>query len=324
MATSMEEMNQDLLSQSGFSLMPETDRFRPMGQCWKMSPEIGHGQFWTYSEQELFDIKIHDFRFNEDFPIDFTVPGYLSITYYSSVSGEQLTPYRRLSAGCIQCFMGGDAPYKILMHKHIPIRSVGIGISPTYYQEYLRTKYPAEYVNPYFAFEQFDQEQEFPELVFLLKQIENYRGEGISAKLFYEGKVAEIIALIVERQKTFPENTKETKLPPRDIKLIDNAVSYINDHYSRKIPLERLSQIACMGTTKFKTSFKLLYGCTVSHYVQQRRLSHAECLLADTDLTVDQIAKCVGYSTSSHLARLFQQSTGLTPLEYRKMATGKR
>ena len=323
MPDSMEEMNQDLLSQSGFLLMPESDRFRPMGQCWKMSPSIGRGHFWTYGEQALFDIKIHDFCFHEDFPIDFTIPGYLSITYYSSVSGEQLTPYRRLSAGCIQCFMGDDTPYKILMHKNIPIRSVGIGISPTYYREYLRTKYPAEYVNPYFAFEQFNQEQEFPELVFLLKQIESYHGEGISAKLFYEGKVAEIIALMVERQNTLPKGIKEAKVPLRDMKLIDNAVSYINDHYSREIPLERLAQIACMGITKFKITFKLLYGCTVSHYVQQRRLSHAECLLADTDLTIGQIAKSVGYSTSSHLARIFQQSTGLTPLEYRKMAQEK-
>lgn len=38
----------------------------------------------------------------------------------------------------------------------------------------------------------------FPEMSRLLKQVETYRGKGIAAALFYEGKVAEAISLIVE------------------------------------------------------------------------------------------------------------------------------
>jgi len=71
------------------------------------------------------------------------------------------------------------------------------------------------------------------------------------------------------------------------------------------------------------TGFKKVYGCTITEYIQQRRMSQAEYLLAHTDLQIGQIAQTIGYSTSSRFAELFRRSTGLLPLEYRKMAKRK-
>lgn len=99
--------------------------------------------------------------------------------------------------------------------------------------------------------------------------------------------------------------------------------AYLNDHYAFEIPSERLSQIAAMGTTKLKTTFKQFHNCTVTEYIQQRRMSQAEHLLSKTDLTIGQIAQAVGYSTSSRFAELFRRSTGILPGEYRKIAQRK-
>ena len=74
-----------------------------------------------------------------------------------------------------------------------------------------------------------------------------------------------------------------------------------------------------MGTTKLKSSFKQMQGCTITEYIQQRRMSQAEHLLIDTDFTMGQIAKMIGYSTSSRFAELFRKSTGILPIDYRKM-----
>ena len=38
-------------------------------------------------------------------------------------------------------------------------------------------------------------------MVRLLQEVRDYRGDGIAARLFYEGKAAESVALIVERTK---------------------------------------------------------------------------------------------------------------------------
>ena len=131
-----------LLIEHGFIRDPDNQQYGALGDCWKLSPEVGEGTYWTYGQKDLYDIKIHNFSFHEDFMLECSMPECLSITRYDSISGEELSPYRRLSAGCIKTFIGGYAPYKALIHKNIPIRSVGIEIAPAYYEDYLKKLYP--------------------------------------------------------------------------------------------------------------------------------------------------------------------------------------
>ena len=236
-----------------------------------------------------------------------------------SISGEELSPYRRLSAGCIKTYIGGYEPYQVLIHKNIPIRSIGIEIMPAYYGDYLKKQYPEEYRNPVEAFRKIDQTTDFPEMSRLLSEVQNYRGDGIAAKLFYESKVAEALSLVVEYQKKRP--AAPIKLSQADLERIQTVAAYLSDHYAAEIPMERLTQIACMGTTKLKSSFKKVYDCTITEYIQQRRMSQAEYLLTNTDLSIGQIAQTVGYSTSSRFAELFRKSTGLLPGEFRKVGS---
>lgn len=295
------------------------ERFNPAGGCYELSGEIGGGYYWIYSHKNLFNIKIHDFYFNEDTVMEFNIPDCLSVTYYESISGEELSPYRRISAGVVKSFIGGEEPYKILVHGKIPICSVGIEILPAYYEDYLKKQYPDNYSHPISAFRSIDQTADFPEMKALLYEIKKYRGNGISAELFYESKVAEMLSLTLEHQKTLSAD-KHKQLSGQDIKQLECVTAYLNDHYASEVPLERLAMIACMGTTKLKTSFKQFHGCTITEYIQQRRMSQAEYLLAHTELTINQIAQTIGYSTSSRFAKLFQKSTGLLPSEYRKAA----
>ena len=97
--------------------------------------------------------------------------------------------------------------------------------------------------------------------------------------------------------------------------------AYLSDHYAAEIPMERLTQIACMGTTKLKSSFKKVYDCTITEYIQQRRMSQAEHLLTNTDLSIGQIAQTVGYSPPAALRSCSGKSTGLLPGEFRKVGS---
>ena len=308
---------QPLFQKHHFIQVQNVEQFNSAGVCWKLSPEIGEGYYWIYAQKDLYDIKIHDFFFYEDSFMEFDLPACLSITQYESISGEELAPYRRLTAGCIKTFVGGYEPYKILIHKKIPIRSIGIEIMPAYYEDYMGKQYPTDYANPLSAFRRIDQVTDFSEMAKLLHDVRNYHGEGIAANLFYEGKIAEAVSLVLEAQQ---KHTKEKHLSGQDIAALENVTAYLNDHYAFDIPLERLAKIACMGTTKLKTVFKQFHDCTITEYIQQRRMGQAEHMLTNTDLTIGQIAQAVGYSTSSRFAELFRKSTGILPGEYRKMA----
>lgn len=294
------------------------------GSTWKLADEVGVGAYWLYEKKDMYNITIHDFSLHRDTILEFTWPECLSIMQYDSISGEELSPYRRLEAGSIKSFIGGCRPYKLLIHKKIPISSVGIEIRPAYYEDYLKERYPGEYANPLDAFASVGQTGDFPEMAFLLRQVRDYRGSGISAGLYYEGKVAEAVSLIIERNRTASQKQETRKnRSVQDLQLLENLTLFLNDHCMQDIPLEQIAQISCMGVRKLQTFFKEYHGCTITEYIQQRRMSQAENLLANTDLPISQVAQSVGYTCGSRFAKLFRISTGLLPGEYRKMAQRK-
>ena len=226
---------------------------------------------------------------------------------------------RRLSAGNIQTIVGGKQNYKAIIHKRIPIRSVGIEVFPAYYEVYLKKQHPGEYFDLPAAFQCVDQATDFPAMSKLLFEIENYRGEGLAAALFYEAKVTEAVALVVDNQKKQAAKNAHS-LSKEDIAGLRDVMSYIADQDTFDIPPDRLASIACMSTSKLKTCFKRHTGCTVTEYIQGRRMSQAEHLLMDNDFTMGQIAQMIGYSTSSRFAGRFKKNTGVLPIEYRKIA----
>ncbi len=308
-----------LLEQNHFCPIPCPEKFSPAGRCWEIAPAVGGGYYWVYGKQDLFDIKIHDFHFNEDCCLDMEIPECISIQRYDSISGEELDPYRRLSAGDIQTIVGGKQRYRALIHKRIPIHAVGIEILPAYYEDFLKKQYPDDYFNLPAAFQSVDQASDFPAMSKLLFEVENYRGDGMAAALFYEAKVNEAIALVVDAWKRQRQH-QARPLSEADMAGLQNVASYIADHYAFDLPLERLANIACMSESKLKSCFRRRFGCSVTQYIQGRRMSQAEHLLIDTDFTMGQIAQMIGYTTSSRFAELFKKSTGILPIEYRRLA----
>lgn len=303
----------------GFVPQPEDHRFGPNGLCWRQADDP-NGWYWIYVQDQLFNIKIHDFSFPADTLLEFRIPKCLSVTWYESISGDELSPYRRVGAGCVKTFLGGEEPYRILIHKNVPIRSIGIEIDPAYYEEQLKKQYPGEYEDPREAFRLVDQTEHFPEMVRLLREVRDYRGEGLAAKLFYEGKAAQATSLVVERSRGLADRPPRRPLPAADLTRLEDVTAYIDDHCAAVLPLERLARIACMGSTKLKSAFRQVHDCTLTEYIQARRMSMAEHLLSDTELTVGQVAQSVGYRNQSRFAELFRRGTGLSPAEFRRAA----
>ena len=317
----IKEYYHPFLCKYGFTLTSDNNNNNSVGVKWKLSGDMGEGTYWIYTKENLFDIKIHDFFFYEDFLMEFQLTECMNLTYYESISGEELSPYRKLNAGCIKTSIGTQSKYRALIHKMIPIKSIGIEIMPEYYEDYLKTRYSEEYSSLHVAFNNIEQTVYIPELVQVLYQIKNYKGTGLAAHLFYDAKVTEILSIIIEYQKRSQKKTPK-KLSDSDIHQMENLTAYLNDHYASELSLNNLSKIACMGISKLKSCFKQYNNCTITEYIHQRRMGHAEHLLANTTLPIKVISNTVGYSNPSRFAELFKKSTGLLPGEYRKISQG--
>jgi len=155
-------------------------------------------------------------------------------------------------------------------------------------------------------------------LTFLLKQIKNNRSTGISAKLYYESKVAEAISLIVQKTKESSPLFATKGISQQDLDSLISVTSYIDNHFASNIHLDSLARLACMGTTKLKYTFKEVYKSTISEYILNKRIRQAEHLLANTDLRISQISQTIGYKKASSFSEIFRKTTGLLPNEYRK------
>lgn len=319
---SVEKSYKKILSDYKLIQVDTPRQFNSLGQTWAMDNEIGNGFIWTYYFENLFAIKIHDIAYHKEALVEFDMPESLYIAYYTSISGEELNPYRRLNANCVKTNLNGYNKFKAIMHRNIPIRSVGIEIMPPYYEEYLQRMYPGVYASPYDAFLEVDETTDFPEMVHLLKQVEDYKETGMAGHLFYQAKVAEAIALVIERKKHAKE-IHDIAISPVDMKSIMNVTAFISDHYAFELTIDMLAQIACMGETKLRKLFKQVHRCTIMDYIQNQRISQAEYLLGHTNHPIKQVAESVGYTHTSHFADLFRRTTGLLPVEYRKMSQKK-
>ena len=103
-----------------------------------------------------------------------------------------------------------------------------------------------------------------------------------------------------------------------DRERILGVVSYVDDHCANTLTIPDLARAACMSPTKFKECFKAVTGFTFTQYLQARRISLAESLLRQPDLSIEQIAHSVGYSCASRFSELFRRETGLLPSEFRR------
>ena len=307
------------LAEKGFVPALDNYSYCSVGTTWQLSNELGGGYFWLFSVKDLYSIKIHDFYFHNDTIMEFSWPECLSISQYDSVSGEELAPYRRLEAGCVKSFLGGYKPYKVLIHKNIPIRSISISIMPDFYNNYLKEKLGGEYIDPRNAFKGLSLGVDFPQLVALLKQIQSYSGNGASAKLFYEGKVLETLALILERAQQNQKQSQKIPITKKDEENLQAVADYIDHHFEFSISVDQLCKIAYMGNTKLKTKFKEYFGCNITDYIIRKRIDQAQHLLIVTELSIAEIAQAVGYERPESFAKQFHRITGLLPREYRKL-----
>ncbi len=94
---------------------------------------------------------------------------------------------------------------------------------------------------------------------------------------------------------------------------LGRATDYVNDNLSRKLTLAEMAGAARMSPYHFARSFKAATGLSPHRYVIQRRVERAKALLADTDLTIAEVAKAVGFANQSHLAFHVRRLLGVSP-----------
>lgn len=98
---------------------------------------------------------------------------------------------------------------------------------------------------------------------------------------------------------------------------IKRSIIYIKEHFAEDIPLQTLSDVACLSPYYFTRCFRKETGLTPHQYILETRIRSAQFLLSSTDRSVKEIALDVGFSDESGFCASFRRHTGETPSKYR-------
>jgi AraC-like DNA-binding protein/PAS domain-containing protein len=108
------------------------------------------------------------------------------------------------------------------------------------------------------------------------------------------------------------------QVAPHIVRLAEDASRYMREHLAESVDLSSLSGVLAVSPDHLGRVFKRHMGTTPHQFLIDLRLEAAEGLLAETDLTVTQIAWRVGFASPSHFVTTFRARTGTTPLEFRR------
>ena len=313
-----ESLQSPMLRRAGFAQAPPAQGLGGLWSSWRCEGPECTGWFHFLSPgPALWSITIHDFIMRGDYIMDVELPSYLTVTWFKSIAGEEFSPRRRLHPNSVWGQSIGGGPWKGVARGGVPVQSVSIEVTPEFSAQFLDGHYAGRFRDVERAFAGLGAADEFPEMRALLSRLWPRPGDPEHGGLYYEGKVLQAMGLIVERSRRDPA-AEGRPVSPADRDRLRDVAGYIDDHCSADLRIGDLARIACMSPTKFKETFKRLNGQTVFRYVQGRRMSRAELLLRQGNLTIEQVGRSVGYTCASRFSALFKREVGMLPSEYRR------
>ena len=75
-----------------------------------------------------------------------------------------------------------------------------------------------------------------------------------------------------------------------------------------------------MGYTEYYLTekFKKETGQSVSSYIRYAKVERAKVLLSTTDLSIQEVSERLAFSTVNYFIKIFRETAGYTPAQYRK------
>lgn len=109
---------------------------------------------------------------------------------------------------------------------------------------------------------------------------------------------------------------KREKLTPTQL---DNVLEYVDAHLDRSLSIGELANLLKHSQYHFLRAFRNTLGQTPCHYVLHRRVTKAQELIQQKELSLADIAYQSGFSSQSHMTTAFKQVLGMTPGQIRKV-----
>jgi len=158
-----------------------------------------------------------------------------------------------------------------------------------------------------------------PGILHNLNEIKDLYCENVTAN---ESSIyARFLDMIPLLLKCYPASGMQEKKVHHSSPKFDDTIlktcSYISQHCSEDLPLDKVADFAGFSKYHFERMFRRFTGQSYYQYLTLKRITFAKELLANPSITITDVAFRSGFSNGTTFTRAFRKITNSTPSEFR-------
>lgn len=144
------------------------------------------------------------------------------------------------------------------------------------------------------------------------RMLESYRGMKQGYREYIRAELLSVLILMLQSVSK-PLSKQHQK------EFVRWLADYAECNYAQPISLSDLCHSISYSLPYVSKCFRAGVGMTFSEYLQKVRITQSCAMLCESNMPVEEICRLVGYSNTAFFHRIFRNTVGLTPLEYRKL-----
>ena len=128
------------------------------------------------------------------------------------------------------------------------------------------------------------------------------------------------VRLLHELMNMPAESEPDTYFTRSQIAIVKEAEALILSNRTRRITAKELAERFGVSESSFKFYVKGILGDSYLNYFRKKRMEKAAELLESTTMKIIEVANAVGYENQDKFAKVFAETYGVSPLEFRRLS----
>ena len=128
------------------------------------------------------------------------------------------------------------------------------------------------------------------------------------------------VRLLHELMNMPAESEPDTYFTRSQIAIVKEAEALILSNLTRRITAKELAERCGVSESSFKFYVKGILGDSYLNYFRKKRMEKAAELLESTTMKIIEVANAVGYENQGKFAKVFAETYGVSPLEFRRLS----